>query len=104
MVRYEDLLTEPEAHFGRVTRFLRLEFTSKMLQKAIENSSFPQLNAQESAQNFREKPEKAPRFFHSGQAGQWQNTLSPQQIEAILHTPMMMRFNYINEAGKINTK
>jgi hypothetical protein len=77
-------------------RLLGLKPTPDRLQRAIRNSSFEKLRGQEEKQGFRERPEKAERFFRAGKAGQWRQLLSPEQIERVVshHKDQMKRFGY----------
>ncbi len=100
LLRYDDLLQNPERCFGRLAAFLRLKPSVERLRRAIEKSSFDELAWQEEAQGFVEKPRQAEKFFRAGRAGQWKDVLSQSQVRAVVdaHGPMMMRFVYIEEA------
>ncbi len=71
------------------------------IQRAIEQSSFEKLAAQEQENGFRERSVKAERFFRSGKAGIWRDTLSAEQADQIMqdHHQVMRRFGYIDESG-----
>ena len=62
-----------------------------------EAMGFEALRKQEDEKGFREKSEKAERFFRAGKAEQWKGTLSDRQIKQILrdHGAVMARFGYI---------
>jgi len=96
VMRYEDMLERPEDTFGKLATFLRLAPTRGELREAIEASSFDKLREQEDEAGFREKPEKAERFFREGRADQWREVLSAAQIEAItsINREQMERFGY----------
>jgi len=47
--------------------------TDEQLAEAIDRSSFARLREQEEKDGFRERPEKAERFFREGRAGQWKD-------------------------------
>ena len=97
VMRYEDMLDSPSAAFGALARFLLLAPTSDQLQTAIGRSSFEALRQQEEKHGFREKPERAERFFRAGTSGQWKEQLSRSQIKRILrgHGRVMARFGYL---------
>jgi Sulfotransferase domain len=97
ILRYEDMLSDPARSFGRLAAFLRLRPSPERLRRAIEMSSFEELAAQERRAGFVERPETAERFFRAGQAGQWREALSADQVKSIIaaHAPMMMRFGYL---------
>jgi hypothetical protein len=96
-LRYEDMLASPERTFGRLASFLRMKPTAMQLWSAIERSTFFELSRQEKAHGFIEKPKIAEKFFRSGEAGQWEQAMSREQVKAIIHAhaPMMMRFGYL---------
>ena len=97
--RYEDMLNDPVKTFGALARHLLLRPTPEQLQKAIERSEFKNLQKQEAKEGFREKPEKAQKFFREGKAGQWKEQLSRRQIRRIVkdHHQQMERFGYLTE-------
>lgn len=96
VMRYEDMLDDPEKVFGGLAHHLLLNPTPAELRLAIERSSFESVQAQEDAEGFREKPKQAERFFREGRAGQWKEILSAQQVERIVgaHRVQMERFGY----------
>lgn len=63
ILRYEDMLSDPETTFGRLARHMLLNPTRAELALAIERSSFEVVQAQEDKEGFQEKPEYAKRFF-----------------------------------------
>ncbi len=96
VVRYEDMLKKPKLAFGNVVRFLGLPAPPERIERAIENSSFEKLRQQEEAGGFRERSEKAERFFRVGKSGQWRDILTKAQIDRIVeaHKEQMARFGY----------
>ena len=101
VMRYEDMLRDPEKEFGGLACHLLLSPNESQLAQAIELSSFKKLREQEDSKGFREKPQKAERFFRDGTAGQWQTQLSDEQIKRIVsdHREQMVRFGYIGSDG-----
>ena len=97
VLRYEDLLADPAKHFGVVTEFLGLQPSQERLHRAVRNSSFEVLKAQEQRDGFRERPEHAAAFFREGRAEQWREVLTPAQIRRIIadHREQMARLGYI---------
>jgi Sulfotransferase domain len=98
VMRYEDMLAEPEKTFGALARHLLLPSTSQQIGKAIELSSFARMQAQERKNGFRERPAAADaNFFREGRAGQWRRMLTPSQIDRIVrdHGEQMHRFGYL---------
>lgn len=97
VVRYEDMLAQPEKTFGAIAGFLQLTPPRTRLKKAIEFSSFRTLKKQETAHGFVERSPVSKRFFRRGQAGQWRTVLSPRQIDRVVadHGEQMERFGYL---------
>jgi hypothetical protein len=97
VMRYEDMLSDPEKTFGRLADHLLLGPTRAQVSQAIERSSFDNLKSQEEKLGFKEKPEHAERFFREGRAGQWKEILTPKQIDRIVqdHGEQMQRFGYL---------
>jgi hypothetical protein len=102
VMRYENMLADPFRTFGGLARHLLLRPNDEQLRLAIERSSFETLKKQESEQGFREKPEKAARFFREGKSGQWHEGLSRRQVRRIVHDHhvQMERFGYLTDELK----
>lgn len=100
VLRYEDLVADPKANFGKVARFLIPDPGDERLERAIRNSSFDALRAQEEMHGFREKPEQARFFFREGRAGQWRKEMTAEQVKRMVavHSEQMKRFGYLPEA------
>jgi hypothetical protein len=105
VLRYEDMVKDPEESFGRVARFLDLPDDARTLHRAIEHASFDRLQAQERAAPFRERSHRASHFFRKGIVGDWQSALSARQIDRIVadHAVVMRRFGYLDAAGAPQT-
>ncbi len=103
VVRYEDMIADPEQVFGRVLDFLSLPADKKRLKNAIKFSSFRELSAQESRNGFGEKSENAEKFFRKGKAGGWREVLSEDQVNRLLgdHREGLAHFGYLNDDGTI---
>jgi hypothetical protein len=99
VMRYEDMIANPFRAFGGLARHLLLRPTAEQLGKAIERASFKNLQEQESKGGFREKPEKAEKFFRSGKTGEWRDKLNRRQVRRIVqaHHVQMRRFGYITD-------
>jgi sulfotransferase family protein len=97
VMRYEDMLHEPKKTFGALARHLLFKPDDAQLADAIDRSSFERLREQEEKDGFRERPEKAERFFREGRTGQWKDVLTPQQVQRIVdaHGEQMQRFGYL---------
>jgi Sulfotransferase domain len=97
VMRYEDMLAEPQKTFGALARHLLFTPSENELADAIDRSSFERLREQEEKAGFKERPEVAERFFREGRAEQWKEVLTPQQIQRIIdaHGEQMQRFGYL---------
>jgi len=97
VLRYEDMLGDPQAAFGATARFLGLNPPQERLDRAIRFSSFKVLKEQEEKSGFIERPKNAKAFFREGRADQWREVLSPEQVRKIIsdHRVQMERFNYV---------
>ena len=100
VARYEDLLADPRAGFGRIVRFAGLAWDADRLARAIDHAAFSRLRAQEAEQGFKERQQTAPNFFRAGVAGSWRDVLTRRQVQACVdaHRPMMARLGYLREA------
>ena len=79
VVRYEDMLADPTPTFTAVANHLRQKPTPEQIAEAIELSAFKELqDAEIAAGDFRERSERADRFFREGRAGEWRDKLSPR--------------------------
>lgn len=96
-VRYEDLLANPLDQFGRVARHFGISTDKARIRKAIDFSSFKQLQKMEAEQGFVERSLHSERFFRSGRSGGWRDKLTPDQIARIEsdHAVQMKRFAYL---------
>ena len=96
VVRYEDMQDQPFETFTGVARFLDLSPPRERLERAISNSSFGVLKAQEEEHGFIERTEHT-RFFREGRAAAWRAALSEQQVTRIVsdHREEMERFGYV---------
>ena len=99
VMRYEDMLAQPEKTFGALAQHLLISPNPAQLSAAINHSSFENLRAQEDRDGFRERPAHAERFFRDGRAEQWKEVLTPQQVARIVtdHGAQMKRFGYLPE-------
>ena len=97
LVRYEDLITDPAAHFGRIVRFLGGAAEPARLDRAIRFSDFTVLAAQEREHGYRAGSSKGGgAFFRVGKIGQWREALTTAQTQQIEqgHGETMRRFGY----------
>ena len=97
VLRYEDMLADPQKSFGAVIRFLGREPPAGRLDRAIRFSRFEELQAQEQRAGFIERPGSAGAFFAEGRADAWRDALTADQAERIAtaHGAQMRRFLYL---------
>lgn len=102
VMRYEQMLEDPERTFGALARHLLLKPRPEQLHLAIQRSSFDNLKKQEAEQGFKEKPDKAEVFFRSGKSGEWRDKLTRRQVREIVstHHGQMQRFGYLTDELK----
>ncbi len=102
VMRYENMLADPQRTFGGLARHLLLRPSEEQLELAIARSSFDVLQQQEAQSGFKEKPEMAERFFREGKAGQWHEGLTRRQVRRIVedHHVQMARFGYLTDELK----
>ena len=97
VMRYEDMLNEPDKTFGGLARHLLFDAGEDQLAEAIRRSSFDALRDQEEVEGFRERPKPSKKFFREGRADQWKEILTAEQVKRIVdaHKEQMMRFGYL---------
>lgn len=97
LVRYEDMMADPVGQGALIARHAGFDKTMSVYEQAAKNSSFSELNKQEAQNGFKEVLAPDRRFFRSGKAGGWKNTLAPAQIARIeqAHGAVMQRLGYL---------
>jgi hypothetical protein len=97
ILRYEDLLDDPETHFAKVLDLVGVPVDKERLQRAIRFCSFDELSRQEEEQGFIERPEQSEKFFGKGQKDQWKTDLDPALAEMIRSKmgETMKRYGYL---------
>lgn len=102
VVRYEDMKLAPEATFTEAARFADLPTEPEAIARALEFSSFEELQRQEAETGFAEKNPRAESFFRKGVAGGWREALSEEQAAKVIedHRGVMERFGYLDEGGE----
>lgn len=98
VVRYEDLLADPQAAFAGVAEFLGVDAPRARLRRAIRFSAFAEARKQERRHGFRERSRSSKAFFRAGRAEQWRQALTESQAERLIeaHRPTMQRFGYLD--------
>ena len=96
VVRYEDLVANPEPQFRKIAELLGLKLDDAGLQRVLGMTQFERLKQAEQKSGFKEKPPHSKRFFRTGKTKQWLDRLSTEQIRRITSAnhAMMERFGY----------
>ncbi|RKF14720.1 sulfotransferase [Roseovarius spongiae] len=97
VLRYEDLLADPETHFGKLLKHIGVPVDAARLKKAIEFASFKELSKQEAQGGFVEKSKQSERFFAKGASGQWESDLAPDLVARVkrAHRKVMKKHGYL---------
>ena len=97
VVRYEDLLADPQDQFARVARHFGITKDATRVARAVAHASFKQLQKQEAEQGFVERSLHSEKFFRSGRAGGWREQLTAEQVARIEsdHERQMKRYGYL---------
>lgn len=101
VLRYEDLLADTAAQFGRAAAHLGLPSDPARIGRAVQHSRFEELARQEREQGFSERPPDAQRFFRAGRRGGWREQLTPAQVARVVdeHGALMQRHGYVDCSG-----
>jgi hypothetical protein len=84
LLRYEDLLAQPEQEFNRLAAFLDLPAEEALIREAVANTRFDKLRSKEDAEGgFHERPQSCERFFRSGRSGEGLEQLTGEQLERL---------------------
>ena len=85
VVRYEDLLSQPEIEFRRILDHYGIEYSQEKFENAFTLTQFERLQKAEAEAEggFSENSPKQKQFFRKGKAGGWENELTAPQVERI---------------------
>jgi hypothetical protein len=97
VMRYEDMLADPQGAFEGLVRFMRIRADDHAVRRAVELTAFDAVAGQERNEAFVERTPAQERFFRAGRAGQWREALTEDQVAAVVatHREQMARFGYI---------
>ncbi len=104
LLRYEDLLAQPNAEFTRLAHFLDLPADEALIREAVTNTRFDKLRAKEEEEGgFHERPEGCERFFRSGRSGEGREQLTSEQLEQLeeAFAATLHRFGYGSPAAVV---
>lgn len=104
VVRYEDMKLRTQETFTEIVRFVNLKHSDTEIADALDKSKISRLQKIEDEKGFREKMEKAQRFFRKGIIGSWREELSEEQVNQIIedHRALMLKYNYLDKDGNLN--
>ena len=99
LIKYEDLLENPEEEFFKITKFLNnianFNFNNQKIISSIKNCEFNNLSNQEDAYGFDGNSEtnkqKNQKFFHLGPKNKWQDILTDEvrnKVELLFENEM----------------
>ena len=96
VARYEDMVLNPFKTMSTTLNHFGDLFDSAIMKRAIENTSFSKLQKAEDDQGFRERRYADVTFFRKGKILSCLNTLSEDQVKAIItaHKSTMQRIGY----------
>jgi hypothetical protein len=100
LVRYEDLRRDPQRSLTAILKACGLAPEPVRVRRAVEFSDFAELQRQESAHGFGERPLRASdAFFRRGQVGLWREELPVPLVTRLVeaHRDMMARLGYLEE-------
>jgi hypothetical protein len=97
LLRYEDLLAQPDIEVGRLLQFCQLERSAEIQARSIEGNRFSNIASREKKfgmANPRWPSGKA--FFRKGEAGSYMETLSEKEVSAIENSlnELMLELGY----------
>ena len=97
VMRYEDMLADPEPTFSAFLEFLGIPSDPERLSRAVKFSSFDVVSKQEASDGFIERSNNNQKFFHTGTTDQWKGALTEEDIAFVHKTQgaMMKRFGYL---------
>jgi hypothetical protein len=88
---------KPVETFEKAVQFSGLKYGREEILKALELSSFEELQRQEKENGFKEKGPSSDMFFRKGEVGSWREELTEKQAGQIIHDhrEVMRRFGYL---------
>ena len=103
VLRFEDMKQKPVETFEKAVRFSGLEYEREEILKALELSSFKELQRQEKENGFKEKSPSSEMFFRKGEVGSWRDELTKKQVGQVIedHKEVMHRFGYLGPNDEV---
>ncbi len=102
-LRYEDLLSNPEAEFSKAIRIAGLKLDRGKLKKAVHQCSLSRLRKKEKENGMPLVGHRGKSFFRKGRAGYWKDELPPELADRLAadHGDMLVKLGYMDAAGGI---
>jgi hypothetical protein len=79
-IRYEDLLTSPQASLQKVSQFIGVERSPAELDRIIDNCQFNKMDKREAESKAMPKVPQEGQFFRKGKAGSFREEMSPEAL------------------------
>jgi len=97
MVRYEDMLLEPERELARMADFMDMSTTAEDIANATQACEFSSLAAREIFEGFSEAARPGASFFRRGEAEAWKWEVDAETIDRVCldHGPVMKLLGYL---------
>lgn len=103
VIRYEDMKLKTQETFTKIVRFAGLTHNEEQIADALDKSKMSRLQKMEDEKGFREKMQKAKRFFRKGIIGSWREELTDAQAQQIVkdHKAIMLQLDYLDIDGNL---
>ncbi len=103
VLRFEDMKQNPIETFEKAVTFSGLGYGREEVMKALQLSSFEELQRQEQENGFKEKSPASGMFFRKGNVGSWREELTMKQASQIMddHRELMRRFKYLGPNDEV---
>lgn len=82
MIRYEDLIHDPNTSFKVILKYLGIEYNKKPFKNALKQTKFGRMQMKEKKDGFKEQKHDAP-FFRKGKAEGWRTELPKHLVYKI---------------------
>lgn len=81
VIRYEDLLQEPELWLQSAMEFSNIEVSDSVISQAVDRASFASMKRLEQTKGFNLDQLKTVEFVRQGKQGSWQENFGPCDLE-----------------------
>ncbi len=97
VIRYEDMIEDPATAIRKMAVEAHRPCDDAAVARAVSETRFDRLVAQEQRHGFLERAERTEQFFRAGTAGQWREVLTAEQARRIEveHKSVMARLGYL---------